>query len=67
MAPAPRVSTVPKDRTWATPGPPVLGSTAPVAYLPVLLVVSVFTGALTGFVAAVLFSAMEKAKIAPGS
>ena len=33
----------------------------------VLLVVSVFTGALTGFVAAVLFSAMEKAKIAPGS
>ena len=44
-----------------------LGSTAPVAYLPVLLVVSVFTGALTGFVAAVLFSAMEKAKIAPGS
>ncbi len=44
-----------------------LGSTAPVAYLPVLLVVSVFTGALTGFVAAVLFSAMEKSKIAPGS
>ena len=42
-----------------------LGSTAPVAYLPVLLVVSVFTGALTGFVAAVLFSAMDKAKIAP--
>ncbi len=44
-----------------------LGSAAPVAYLPVLLVVSVFTGALTGFVAAVLFSAMEKAKIAPGN
>ena len=43
------------------------GGTGAVAYLPVLLVVSVFTGALTGFVAAVLFSAMEKAKIAPGS
>ena len=35
--------------------------------LAMLIVVSVFTGALTGFVAAVLFSAMEKAKIAPGS
>ena len=44
-----------------------LGSAAPLAYLPFLLLVSVFTGALTGFVAAVLFSAMEKAKIAPGS
>ena len=39
-----------------------LGSTAPVAYLPVLLVVSVFTGALTGFVAALLFRAMRHAR-----
>ena len=41
-----------------------LGSAAPLAYLPFLLLVSVFTGALTGFVAALLFRAMrhERAK-----
>ena len=32
-----------------------LGNAAPLAYLPVLLAVSLFTGALTGFVAALLF------------
>ena len=39
-----------------------LGSTAPLAYLPFLLVVAVFTGALTGFVAALLFRAMRHAQ-----
>ena len=39
-----------------------LGSAAPLAYLPFLLVVSVFTGALTGFVAALLFRAMRHAR-----
>ncbi len=37
-----------------------LGSAAPLAYLPVLLIVSLFTGALTGLIAALLFSAMDK-------
>lgn len=36
-----------------------LGSTAPVGYLPVLLVVALFTGALTGFVVSLLFRAMK--------
>ena len=40
-----------------------LGSPAAVAYLPILLVVSLFTGALTGFIAALLFAAMEKTKL----
>ena len=40
-----------------------LGSLAPVAYLPVLLVVSVFTGALTGLVAALLFAAMNRTNL----
>ena len=44
-----------------------LGSTAAVAYLPFLLLVSLFTGALTGFVAVLLFSAMEKTKLHPAS
>ena len=39
-----------------------LGSAAPLAYLPFLLLVSVFTGALTGFVAALLFRAMRHAR-----
>ena len=39
-----------------------LGSAAPLAYLPFLLLVSVFTGALTGFVAALLFRAMRHAQ-----
>ena len=39
-----------------------LGSSAPLAYLPFLLLVSVFTGALTGFVAALLFRAMRHAR-----
>lgn len=37
-----------------------LGSAAPVYYLPVLLGVSLFTGALTGLVAACLFRALSK-------
>ena len=41
----------------------MLGSTAVVAYLPILLIVSVFTGALTGFIAALLFAAMDKTKL----
>ena len=36
-----------------------LGNSAPVAYLPVLLLVSLLTGALTGFIASLLFQAME--------
>ena len=39
-----------------------LGSAAPLAYLPFLLLVSVFTGALTGFVATLLFRAMRHAR-----
>jgi heptaprenyl diphosphate synthase len=35
-----------------------LGNTAPLNYLPVLLGVSLFTGALTGFIASLLFRAM---------
>ena len=37
----------------------VLGNTAPLAYLPFLLIVSIFTGALTGFIASLLFRAVE--------
>ena len=37
----------------------VLGNRAPLAYLPFLLIVSVFTGALTGFIASLLFRAVE--------
>lgn len=44
-----------------------LGSMAPLAYLPFLLLVSIFTGALTGFIAALLFSAMEKTRVHPTS
>ena len=40
-----------------------LGNTAPLAYLPFLLVVSIFTGALTGFISALLFSAMDKTNL----
>ena len=36
-----------------------LGSSAPLAYLPVLLIVSLFTGALTGFIAALLLRALR--------
>ena len=36
-----------------------LGSPAPLAYLPVLLLVSLFSGALTGFIASLLFRAMR--------
>lgn len=36
-----------------------LGSSAPLAYLPVLLLVSLFSGALTGFIASLLFRAMR--------
>ena len=41
----------------------MLGSGAALAYLPVLLIVSLFTGTLTGFIAALLFAAMDKAKL----
>lgn len=37
-----------------------LGSAAPLAYLPALLVVALFTGALTALIASALFRAMEK-------
>ena len=40
-----------------------LGTAAPLAYLPVLLLVALFSGALTGFIAALLFRAMEHTKI----
>ena len=36
-----------------------LGSSAPLAYLPVLLLVSLLTGALTGFIASLLLRAMR--------
>ncbi len=39
-----------------------LGSFAPLAYLPLLLVVSVFTGALTAFVSTLLFRALAHAE-----
>ena len=35
-----------------------LGSTAPLSYLPFLLLVSLFTGTLSGFIASLLFRAM---------
>ena len=40
-----------------------LGNTAPVAYLPVLLLVSLFTGALTGLIASLLFRSLEHTKL----
>lgn len=40
-----------------------LGSTAPLAYLPALLLVALFTGALTGFIASLLFRAMPKGQL----
>lgn len=40
-----------------------LGSAAPLAYLPVLLVVSLFSGALTGFIASLLFRALANTRI----
>lgn len=43
-----------------------LGSTVAIAYLPLLLIVSLFTGALTGFVAAMLFAALNKTSIRSG-
>ena len=39
-----------------------LGNAAPLAYLPFLLVVSLFTGTLTGLISALLFHAMRAAK-----
>ena len=41
----------------------LLGSAAPLAYLPALLLVSLFTGALTGFIAALLFRAMANTNL----
>lgn len=43
-----------------------LGSTAPVYYLPVLLGVSLFTGALTGLVASCLFQALRRVDFEKG-
>ena len=40
-----------------------LGNTAPLYYLPILLGVSLFTGALTGLIAACLFRAMAHTKL----
>jgi len=40
-----------------------LGNSAPLNYLPVLLGVSVFTGALTGLIASLLFRAMERTNL----
>lgn len=42
-----------------------LGNSAPLAYLPVLLGVSLLTGALTGFIASLLFRAMEHTRLIP--
>ena len=43
-----------------------LGNTAPLYYLPVLLGVSLFTGALTGLIAACLFRALEHTDLMKG-
>ena len=40
-----------------------LGSAAPLAYLPVLLVVAIPTGTVTGLVTALLFRALRQAKL----
>ena len=40
-----------------------LGSAAPLHYLPVLLIVSLFSGALTGFIASLLFRALANTRI----
>ncbi|MBQ9493589.1 MAG: Gx transporter family protein [Oscillibacter sp.] len=42
-----------------------LGNSAPLYYLPVLLFVSVFTGAVTGLIVAFLFRALDAAKALP--
>ena len=41
----------------------VLGNTLVLGYLPLLLAVSLFTGALTGFVSSLLFRAMDSIKL----
>ena len=41
----------------------LLGTSAPVAYLPALLIVAIFTGALTGAVASALFRAMRNVSL----
>lgn len=43
-----------------------LGNTAPLYYLPVLLGVSLFTGALTGFLAVCLFRALRHTELMKG-
>lgn len=43
-----------------------LGNTAPLYYLPVLLGISLFTGALTGLVAACLFQALGRTDLMKG-
>ena len=42
-----------------------LGNTAPVYYLPVLLLVSLFSGALTGLIASLLFRALGHTNLTP--
>lgn len=44
----------------------VLGDTAVVGYLPILLGVSLITGSLTGFIAALLFKSMKHVHLARG-
>jgi len=44
-----------------------LGNTAPLYYLPVLLGVSLFTGTLTGVIAASLFRALEHTDLMKGA
>ncbi|MBQ2830266.1 MAG: Gx transporter family protein [Oscillospiraceae bacterium] len=45
----------------------VLGNGAPLVYLPFLLIVSVFTGALTGFIAQLLFRAVSHIPLQGGN
>ena len=42
-----------------------LGNVAPLYYLPVLLFVSIFTGSVTGLIVALLFRALDAAKVFP--
>ena len=45
----------------------MLNSTAPMSYLPLLLLISLFTGGLTGFVTALLCRAFQAARLTPDS
>ena len=54
---------VPPERIGYGAAMIVLGGTAVLGYLPVLLAVSLLTGTLTGFVAGLLFRAMKNVKL----